>query len=403
MKPTVAVTLLGGLLLLGACAPRKNTGAKQASSTGAAQAVRMVTATQGALRSRRNTSVIIDPGETSAVAAGTSGRVQRVVRPQGSQVNRGQVVVQLDPTTTHLQAQNAELALKGAQLSLSRAQSSFAQNVQLAKDQLSAAQSSLAIADKQYTEGQALFKVGGISAVNLKQLENATLQARAGLQSARNALQQAQEVQKDHLKALSLQVQQSQYQLKLVQRNLAETGVAAPFAGVVTQVNVDPGEFVGTGSAVFHLAKMSTLKAKFNLPPEQAAALSIGETVQVRYAGRTYGAVVTNSSTIPMANRLVQMVARLDGPELPPVGVTATLDYTAALAKGSLVPVGAVRFIGNQAVVLVVQGGKAVSIPVRLVAQNGTQVALEGLQAGDSIIYPLPPGLTDGQAVKVVP
>lgn len=403
MKPTVAVTLLSGLLLLGACAPKKSTGTKQASSAGAAQSVRMVTATQGALQSQRNTSAVIDPSETSAVAAGTSGRVQRVVHLQGSLVSRGQVVVQLDPTTAHLQVQNAELTLESAQLSLSRAQSSFAQNVQLAKDRLSAAQSSLAVADKQYTEGQTLFKVGGISAVNLKQLENVTLKAQAGLQNTKNALQQAQEAQKDHLKALSLQMQQAQHKLELVQRNLAETGVAAPFAGVVTQVNVDPGEFVSTGSAVFHLAKVSTLKAKFNLPPEQAATLSVGKTVQVRYAGRTYGAVVISSSVIPRANRLVQMVARLDGPELPPVGVTATLDYITTLAKGRLVPAGAVRFIGNRAVVLVVQSGKAVSIPVRLIAQNGTQVALEGLQAGDSVIYPLPPGLTDGQAVKVVP
>lgn len=67
-------------------------------------------------------------------------------------------------------------------------------------------------------------------------------------------------------------MQQAQNQLNQARRAVADTEVKAPFAGVVAEIFVNPGEFVSAGQRAFRLADTSRLEASFRLPPRRPPA-----------------------------------------------------------------------------------------------------------------------------------
>jgi hypothetical protein len=57
---------------------------------------------------------------------------------------------------------------------------------------------------------------------------------------------------------------------------------------------------------------------------------------------------------------------------------------------------------GDTNQVFVVQGGKAKLVNVQVLGDNGSRLAVSGVSAGAQVIFPVPSGLADGNAVEVV-
>jgi len=390
-------------LLLAGCGPRR--AANSESPTSAEEAVsrrvkvRVVQPARGVLSTVRTTGAILSPARESQVGATASGKVLEVAVSEGSQVAQGQVVLRLDPANAQIALRNAELALQQAQVNLERAQRSTAGSLAPLQASLESAQANLQVAERRYREGQQLFQAGAIAQVELTGLEAAYNQAKAAFDNARENLARAQRASSEDLALLRLQVQQAQNQLSQARRAVADTEVKAPFAGVVAEIFVNPGEFVSVGQRVFRLADTSRLEASFRLPPEEAASLPMGRKVELIYGGRSYPATLIKSSEVPGTDRLVELTAQVEG-DLPP-GASAQVRYTLNLAQGNLLPAGALRTEGRSTYVFVVQGGKAVRTPVRVLGDTGTRVAVEGVSGGP-VVFPVPSSLSDGDAVEVV-
>ncbi|MFZ5990897.1 MAG: efflux RND transporter periplasmic adaptor subunit [Deinococcota bacterium] len=393
---------VAGLLLSGCNNRRGNAEATTATPTQAAPRVtkvRAVTLKEGVLTVSRTAGATLAPLRESNVASSASGKVLAVLVEEGSRVGAGQTVLRLDDATARTAVQNAELALEQARINLERASRSTEGSLAPLQAALQAAQANLQVAQRRYTEGQQLFRVGAIAQVELTGLEAALGQAKSNAENAREALERAQRANREDLALLRVQVQQAEAQLAQARRALADTEVKAPFAGVVAEVYVNPGEFVAAGSRAFRLADVRRLEAKFRIPPSEAAKLAPGTGLNLDYGGQTYFARLSRTSQIPGTDRLVEAVATLQAP-LPP-GASASVRYTLEIAKGVIAPSGAL-LPGEQPRVMLVENGMAKAVKVEILGDNGSQLALRGVSAGSQVVFPVPASLRSGDALEVI-
>ncbi len=401
MRHAVVGLALVGALLLTSCGPKQSSSETKSTTTNNPRItkVRAVSAVEGVLRSNRTAGVTLSPTRESSVAATASGKVLQVLVEEGSQVGANQVVIRLDPANAQTQLGNAELALQTAQVNLSRATRSTDGSVAPLKAAQQSAQANLEIAQRRYNEGQQLFKTGAISQVELTGLEAGLNQAQSAAQNATESSNRARRASSEDLALLKLQIQQSQNQLAQAKRALNDTQIRAPFAGIIAESFVNPGEFVAAGSRAFRLADTSSLEAKFRIPPSEAAKLPVGTAFNLDYGGRTYFARLSRTTQVPGNDRLVEAVAKVSAPLTP--GATANLRYNLELAKGVLVPSGAL-LAGDKAQVMVVEAGKAVVKDVQVLGDNGSKAALAGIPSGVKVVYPVPPSLRNGDTLEVI-
>ena len=86
-------------------------------------AVRVVDALSGALSTRRSVSGTLEAVIDSQIAAQTAGQVTNVLRREGENVKKGDLIVQLDDTGLRQSLRDAQLQLQSAQINLSTSQS----------------------------------------------------------------------------------------------------------------------------------------------------------------------------------------------------------------------------------------------------------------------------------------
>ncbi len=404
------VPLTLALASCGGRAPQGGDGATQpaASADGAAAAVatrqvRAVIPSEGALQANRSTSVTIEPGREAQVAAGTSGRVASILRREGSQVTAGETVVQLDDAALRTQASSARLALETARVNLEKADKASGEGAQQAQAGLETAKANLDLAQRQLDSGEQLYQAGGISATDLEGLRAQYAQAQSAYGQAQDGLARAKRAGGEDLALLRLQVQQAQNQLEQAQRSVRDAAVTAPFPGEVAEVKVEEGEFVGAGTPVFRLVSTKQQLARFDVPPQDAQALTAQGQLWISYAGLDYGAHIVRSSEVPGASRLVEITAEIYPSEARiPTGSVAQLNYTIDLARGQLLPSGAIQPFNGNDTVLLARDGEAQRVTVQVLAEAGAQVAVAGLAADARVIYPVPADLRAGIPVRIV-
>ena len=185
----------------------------------------------------------------------------------------------------------------------------------------------------------------------------------------------------------------------LQQRELALTGLvtAAPIAGTVTAVGINPGDNVGPNTAVaVTLQSAAGYDALTPVDELDIGKVKVGQTAQVQvgafpnaqYVG-TVSAVSPTAVTQNGVSNYDVTVALKDQQNLLP-GMSATVVIQVAAASSTLrVPAQAVTTIGatGNGIVRLLQGGRAVPTPVQvgLVGTDYTQI-LSGIQPGQAVI-----------------
>ncbi len=398
--------LFFALLPLAACGVKAQDGTASQTQTQSqaelSRSVRVITAKTGTLSVTRSASATIEPLQESQVSAGTTGQVERIVARSGTRVAAGEVVIQLDDDALQLQLDNAQLSLKTAEVNFASAERSSGSNTAQSEAALQAAQTGLQIAQQSFTEGQSLLTAGGISQNAFDQLRVGLEQAQATLLQAQAAADQSQRAPEEDLELLRLQVQQAQTQVAQAQQGLADAKLTAPYPGEVAEVLVEEGEFIGAGSPAFRLVSTDRQLARFSVAPEDAQRLLAEGRIWLPYNGLDYAAQVTQTSQT-QGGRLVEVEANIYSSDTSiPNGTVTQFDYQLTLAKGVLIPSGALRQSGGQLSVLAVQEGRAREVKVTLLSESGAQVAVSGLKEGARVIYPLPADLTPGTPVEIL-
>lgn len=202
----------------------------------------------------------------------------------------------------------------------------------------------------------------------------------------------------EDLEAAQLAVEQARLTLAAAQAQLEGTVLKAPFAGIVTAVEAQPGENVGS-EAIITLADLDHPLIELHLDETDLDKIAVGYEVEVVFDAlpdKTFhGHVVQVSPILVEVDGVatVQALAaldeeNLDNPRLLPAGLNASVDVIAGRAENALlVPVEALReFAPGKYAVFVMVDGQLQMRPVEVGLMDVTSAQiLSGLEQGDEV------------------
>lgn len=209
----------------------------------------------------------IQPKRKVDISADVSGRVIQLAVEEGQWVNRGDLILRIDPSQY--------------EASVNQAQAGVAQN--RAREAEARAQLLKAQADQRRAEQLAQ----GRDLVSAQEVDNARTAAQvaaANLQAARFAVQQAEA------------------SLAQARDNLSKTTIAAPMAGRVVRLNIHEGEtaIIGTmnnpGSLLLTVADPSVMEAKVKVDETDVPGITVGDSTALKidaFPGQTFTGRVT--------------------------------------------------------------------------------------------------------------
>jgi HlyD family secretion protein len=439
------VIMTAGVAVLSAC------------SHGAAQqgqppsAVEIAPASRGTIA----TYVVLDgqvaPQFDATLATAEAGTVAAVYVNEGDHVRKGQLLVQLDDSQLQAQLIQAKGLVAQAQATLSTqriqdpiTRTSTASAVTTAQQALTQAQNALradvaaeANAKLVNDSNQELVKQGYVSQTAAVQANaqyvaaqqttlsarNAVIAAQAALATARrNTLQTQQQAQTIAGAAGSLE--NAQGQVKLLEAQIAQTRIVAPFDGVVTQRLLDPGAYAGPSQSAIRVSHVGTVYLNVNVPDDDLAYVHPGARATFTSSslpGKTFAGAISEVNAVPTTGTLSYR-ARITMPnpgELLRGGMLVSVSVMKAGHDNVvIVPRSAIQDGPNGESVFTVSpapaapgaAGKgpagppvmiAKEVPVRLGIETDTQaeVASPEIKPGTSVITTRPDGLRDKSPV----
>jgi HlyD family secretion protein len=241
------------------------------------------------------------------------------------------------------------------------------------------------------------------------------LQKQAQVKSAEATLAAAQETLAEVVKPPKefavaekrQQVRAAEVAFAEAKRQLTQATLRAPFAGVVSQVNIEASQSVSTNFVAIVMVDPQSASITAQVDQVDVAQLAPGQPVTVslealpnararatvaaaNIAGRVQGGVVSYDVRLSLLPPLIPALRQ---------GMTATVEIvTQRVENVLLVPVRAVQVQNRQQTVTVQEGEKQVSRPVRLGERNDRfVVVLEGLKEGEKVLVPQAAGPTSQQ------
>jgi len=190
--------------------------------------------------------------------------------------------------------------------------------------------------------------------------------------------------------------------------------IYAPFSGVLTQRNIDPGNLInagngGAGQALFNLAQTDPIRAYVRVPEVYAPNIRAGLTASlelVQYPGRRFeGKVIRTADAIDLASRTLN--TEVDVPnkngELLPGGYAQVHLGVKATGEHLVVPVNALLFRAEGLRVVVIDSNNKTHLQQLTIGRDyGTTLeVLQGLKSTDWIVLNPADSLEDNMQVNV--
>lgn len=329
--------LLPALLVLAACG---GDGPAKLRALPGVDTFRVAPATA---ESGRGWDGVVEAVRRSDLAAQTAGRVTTVVVDVNDRVKQGDVLLRITAVEQDAGASAARAQLRASEASATEAEQTYRRYAALAGGQF-------------------------VSKLQLDQVRAARDAAVAARDAARANVAQA--------------AQQSQY-----------TVVRAPFDGVVSRRDVEPGETVAPGTPLVGVYAPDALRIEVAVPQTAADAIRRDPRAHVRLPD---GREVTPADVVvfpaaDVASHSVNVRILLPALDPPPApGTTAKVVFVAGAIGGTAVPLripaSAVAQRGELSGAYVKQGDRLLLRQLRLGSRIGDQVeVISGLQPGEMV------------------
>lgn len=430
----VPCLLLVGAVLMSAAGCHSSSNAETKSSAAAAPAARVAAAPPVKKTLRRES---IQPGqieafETTPLFAKLPSYVEKYHVDIGDRVKAGQPIVDLflpelkdelrQKEAAKVQAQaQIDLAVAAARAAEATVETAKA-NIRLAEAGLTSAEANVALwqsNDKRISQlvadGALDRKLQDETRNSLKAAEAALGEAHAKVTAANSTLLQSRA---DLAKAKAAEaVAQAQHgnaeaDLSRVKALVQYTQIRAPYAGVVTERNVNRGDFVqpATMMAVkplFTVARADTVRIFVAVPEMDSPFVHAGGAGYVSVQAipdRLFEGKVTRTSWVLGANRTLNTELDLPNPDgLLRPGMYATAHIVLQERPEIYVlPSSAIVREGKQAFCWVIKDRRAVRTPITLGLQVGDDVEVSsGLKGDELVVGSQTTSLHNGQPVEV--
>jgi membrane fusion protein (multidrug efflux system) len=358
-RATAGVALVLAALSLGAC--KKNDAsaepAKAETMLVGPENVTVVRAEQ--VRTGPALSGSLAPERSATIRAEMSGAVLQTYAEAGQRVRTGQPLAQLDAAVLRDQ----QLSARGA---------------------VTTAQSNYDIAQRELSRNTALEKAGAIAERDLERARNALIGAQGQLATARA-------------------------QLANINKQLDKAGVQAPFAGVVSQRQVNAGDVVSPGTALFTVVDPGSMQLEASVPADALAQVRVGMPVDFRvngYPSRSFtGRITRVNPTADPVTRQVKIVASIPNAGNTLVGgLFAEGRVSSETRTAPMVPLTAVDERGLRPTVVRLKNGKIEKVEVGTGIRDAAAETVEitsGLASGDTLLLGAARGISPGTPVRV--
>ncbi|ALT78612.1 efflux RND transporter periplasmic adaptor subunit [Paucibacter sp. KCTC 42545] len=337
-----------------------------------------------------------------------TGTVLSVLVNEGDQVKAGQVLAELDAREARAVAKAATLAISQAELKLRQLKEVQAP-VALQADKQAAA--NLAQAKAQFMRQQDLFKQGFIGQAALDEAQRALDVARAQASSARTQLA-AHAPDGSELQLALTALAEAHANAEAAQARLNYTQIKAPVAGQVIDRNVEPGQVVQAGKALFVLSPQGVTELIAQIDEKNMGLLRQGQSALASadaYAQQRFKAQVSLISPGVDAQRgSVELRLRVaEPPDYLRQDMTVSVEIEVARRpKVLILPLDALHESPGAAPwvwVLDEEGAQLRRAELQLgLRASGWVEVLHGLQAGQQVLSEASPGLHAGQRVRAV-
>ncbi|MHC5860468.1 efflux RND transporter periplasmic adaptor subunit [Nostoc sp.] len=402
------------------------------------------------------------------------GRITQIYINEGKRVQQGQVIISLQSDDAEALLRQRQAALEQAQANLAELKAgtrrevvfqakaqldqaeakyqdavsgSLPQQIQQAEAQVNSAKSDLVLAQARATRYAQLTKEGATSQDSLDEYLKNKASAEAALVAAQKNLEQLRKSRTANIQQLGAaleqqrqyyrqqvngnrpediaqgrsQVSQAAAQVQSAQVQLQYTKVLAPFTGIVGNIPVKVGQYVGQGDQLTTLTKNDSLELNISIPLNQAKKLRSGLPVQMLDAQGKPTATGKISFISPNASSDSQTVlvkanfGNLRNRLLNLQSVQTRVIWDER--PGILIPVTAVSRLGGETFVFVAQApqekpksgapapslvAQQKSVKLGVIEGNNYQV-LDGLKAGDKIVVSGILNITNGAPIKPAP
>src|SRR3989344_1459746 len=219
---------------------------------------------------------------------------------------------------------------------------------------------------------QTIATVRSTNTTTISAAQNAVRNAEAAVASARASLNSLIAPPRTvDVAALRAGVASAQAGLDAANADLTNAVIKAPIDGIITQVNIHPGEIAGAGIAI-GMVSGATYAVEANVPEADIAKIAVGNTSAITgdaLPGQQFGG---NVVSIDPAEQVIGGVVTFkvttdihDGISMLRPGMTADLEiFTARVEDALYVPQRAVVREGSEAFLRIIENDELVRIPV---------------------------------------
>ena len=231
----------------------------------------------------------------SNLAFQTSGRIINVAVREGQAVTKDQLLAELDPSELKSRKDQAEANLEKSmktqgQLAtlLSIYKTTLPADVARAETSVANARDILEDARKNYRRYEQLFKQGVVAEKERDAVKLNYDTAKSRLDDGEASLRQAKsnlnriEATKQEFEAMISQARQAKAALEQTDIQLNYSRLLAPYSGIITSRNVEPGEVVTSGREVLSMADLSTVDLKIFVDETEIGKVKPGQDVDVK-------------------------------------------------------------------------------------------------------------------------
>lgn len=348
-------------------------------------AVARAAAVAGAERTVLNASGYITARREATVSSKVTGKVTEVLIEEGIKVDAGQILARLDDSNVQ-----GSLHLAHAQLDSMKAS-------------LEETRVRLKEAEQEWQRQGSLIKGSVATQADFDHAEAAALALRARLAQQQSDVTVAERT------------------VAIWQQQADDMVIRAPFAGVVTSKNAQPGEMISpmssggfTRTGICTIVDMESLEIEIDVNESYINRVTSGqEVIATLDAYPDWKIPCKVIAIIPTADRQKSTVRvrvafdQLDPRILPQmavkVGFRESGGASSSPARLFTLPAGAVQEADGRDVVYVINQGRVERRAITVTGSQSGEVTISaGVTAGEKIIVNAPPGLSDGANVKEI-
>ena len=298
------------------------------------------------------------------VATRLMGYIKKMDVEEGDVVKKGEELFEVDPSDIYSMLNQARGAVMQAQSGVLMAEMAYAD------------------ARKDYERFKNLYANG---AVSKRDFEKMTLNMK---------------IRKEQVDMAKGMLKQAKAGLERAKAQLKYAKVVSPINGVVTRKMKKVAEMALPGYPVLVLSDLNSIKAKSFVKESDLDYLKIGMKAKI-YVPAIKKSFDANISTIipsadPATHSFVVKYTLKNTKGLIP-GMYAKAKVVVAKKEAVLVPFAALTTRSGIVGVFVDKNGVAVFTPVKQITQVGNNIAVKGLNGGETVILYPPANLEDGQ------